>query len=607
MLLLFAITLIVGGTSIIRFSENTTVLLPVLAFVLIMFALAFRLSFSSLRRTRTLEAIADGLARKKYAAVLSAANERTGAFTEVAHRLISDDRKLAHKTYRAAVLKEIFERVSTSLDEQDAVQIIAESLNRVVPYTALSYATFGKNGEIFFRCHLGGAANKAFAEDTKKKMMDAIAAITGAPVHEERMRSMCFGLAYDEDAHEPVRSFFSVPVFVDTKLAGLITAASAKPHCYSDATIGVLYTVAQEAGEMVSRIQHLFLEEKNKTNSMLASISEGLIMINTKQEIVIINRKAREILGLAPHGAVSMLDIVTALYGKFDFRTAAEQIIRSEKAQLLGELEAGGGIYKILGNPVRDGQGAVIGTTFVFSDITQEKEVDRMKTEFISITSHQLRTPLSSMKWFMEILLNNDLGELSEKQRSVLLDVHNSNERIITLVNDLLDVSRIEAGKMQNQPTPTNLIEFIKSMLPEVQQQFTKKGQKFEFIRPDAMPRVSVDPKLVWQVLQNLLTNASKYTPEGGRVSLTLSLKDDTALMAIQDNGYGIPEFQKNRIFEKFFRADNIAKMEGTGLGLYISKQLADASGGKLWFESAEGKGTTFFYSLPIGEKTKSE
>lgn len=599
-LLVFAVTLIVGGTALMRFPENNTVLLAVLAFTLIVFALGFRVLSNVMRRAQSLEAIADGLARKKYAAVLSAAEEQDGALAEVAHRLIADDRKLAHKTYRAAVLKEIFERVSASLDEQDAVQIIAESLNRVVPYTALSYITFGKSGEVFFRCHLGGAANKAFAEDAKKKMMDAVATITGTPLKEEHMRSLCFGLAYDEDAHEPVRSFFSVPVFVNEKLVGLITAASTKPHYYTETVIGILYTVAQEAGETVSHIQRLFSEEKSKTNSMLASISEGLIMVNAKQEIVVINRKAREILGVAPHGAVSMLDVVTALYGKLDFRSAAEQVIRSEKPQLLSELEAGGGIYKIVGNPVSDGHGAIIGTTFVFSDITQEKEVDRMKTEFISITSHQLRTPLSSMKWFMEMLLNNDLGELPEKQRAVLLDVYNSNERIITLVNDLLDVSRIEAGKMKNEPTPTNLIEFIKSMLPEVEQQFAKKKQKFEFAHPDTMPRVSADPKLVWQVLQNLLTNASKYTPEGGKVAFTLSLSGDTATMTIADNGYGIPEFQKGRIFEKFFRADNIAKMEGTGLGLYISKELAEASGGKLWFESTEGRGTTFYFSLPL-------
>jgi len=600
MLLLFSITLIIGGVGIIRFSENNAVLLPVLAFVLVMFTLSFRALFAILQRAHSFETMADGLVRKKYAAVLASADNESSALTEIAHRLSSDDRQIAHKTYRAAVLKEIFERISVSLDEQEAVQIIAESLNRIVAYNALSYITFGENGEVFFRCHLGAAANKAFAENAKKKMMDALATLTGAPIREEQMRSLCFGLAYDEDAREPVRSFFSVPVFVDKKLAGLITAASTKPHYYTEAAIGVLYAVAEEAGEVVSRIQRLFLEEKNKTNSMLASISEGLIMVNAKQEIMIINKKAREILGLTGKETVSMLDIVQALYGKLDFRSAAEQIIRSQKPQLLSELETHGGIYKIMGNPVHDGQGAVIGTTFVFSDITQEKEVDRMKTEFISITSHQLRTPLSSMKWFMEMLLNNDLGELPEKQRGVLLDVYNSNERIITLVNDLLDVSRIEAGKMQNQPTPTNIIEFIKSMLPEVEQNFVKRKQKFEFIRPDSFPRVSADPKLIWQVLQNLLTNASKYTPEEGKITLTLSLANENALLTIADNGYGIPEFQKNRIFEKFFRADNITKMEGTGLGLYISKELAEASGGKLRFESAEGRGTTFYFSLPL-------
>jgi signal transduction histidine kinase len=204
------------------------------------------------------------------------------------------------------------------------------------------------------------------------------------------------------------------------------------------------------------------------------------------------------------------------------------------------------------------------------------------------------------MKWFLEMLVNGDLGPMEEKQKSVVTDVYNSNERIIMLVNDLLDVSRMESGKVVLEPTPTNLIDFLKSMLPEVAQNFTKRKQTFDFEKPESLPRISIDPKLIWQALSNLLTNASKYTPDGGRVILKLTLESQDILIQVSDNGYGIPEFQKSRIFEKFFRADNTSKMEGTGLGLYIVKEIIEASGGKIWFESTEGKGTTFSVTLPL-------
>lgn len=522
------------------------------------------------------------------------------AFNLMAWQVKRHDTELTHRVYQNAILKEVIERVSASLDVGEILEVISGSLGKVVSYSTVSYLTFGPHGKFIFKCHLEQSVNHAFVEDIKKKSIAAFMLAGKMTIPEEEVKSVYFGTIFDEQAKEPVNAFFSLPFFIGGKLVGMITIASTRQTAYTDEETAVLYAIVTQAGETITKIKALISEETSKVHSMLASLAEGIIMVTTTQEIAVINTKAKEIIGLGAKSEVSMLDVIQALYGKLDFRSAAERVFTSQSSETFPELTSNDILYKITAGPVRNQKGDIIGVVFIFFDITREKEIDKMKSEFISVTSHQLRTPLSSMKWFMEMLLGGDLGEVPVKQKEVLTDIYNSNERVITLVNDLLDVSRIESGKVVLEPTPTNLVDFFKSMLPEVEQNFKKRNQVFDFIKPDNLPRISVDPRLIWQTVQNLLTNASKYTPEGGKITLELTLEEKVIMLKVQDNGYGIPEFQKHRIFEKFFRADNISKMEGTGLGLYIAREIAEASGGKLWFESAEGKGTTFFFTLPL-------
>jgi len=523
------------------------------------------------------------------------------AHKEMASTLQSRDARLNQKAYQSAISKEISDRISSSPDVSETLEIIAGSLGAILDYSAVSYMVLEKNGTILFKCHLEIAVNAAFMESVKRAMLDALKLVHDASFKEEDIKTAHFGAMLDESAKEPMRSFFNVPMLVDGALVGMVNVASVKPDAYGEADAGILYGVVAQAGVMTTKIKHLIAEETNKVNAMLASISEGLIMIGHEEKVVIVNKRAKEILDIVKQdGEVLLLDVIQALYGKFDFRGFADQVLQSNKMEIFPELLLQKTFFKVIATPVRDRTGHTIGVVFVFSDITKEKEVDKMKSEFISITSHQLRTPLSSMKWFLEMLVNGDLGAMTEKQASVVLDIYNSNERIIMLVNDLLDVSRMESGKVVLEPTPTNLADFIKSMLPEVNQNFVKRKQTFEFVKPDTLPRIAIDPKLIWQALANLLTNASKYTPEGGKIKLRLALDAKNILIEVSDNGFGIPEFQKNRIFEKFFRADNTAKQEGTGLGLYIVKEIIEASGGIIWFESMEGKGTTFSFTLPL-------
>jgi PAS domain S-box-containing protein len=240
-------------------------------------------------------------------------------------------------------------------------------------------------------------------------------------------------------------------------------------------------------------------------------------------------------------------------------------------------------------------------------DITLRKEVDRAKTEFVSLASHQLRTPLSAIRWYSEMLLSKYVGTLNEKQQQYVKEIYAGNLRMVDLVNALLNVSRIDLGTFAIEPEPVNLVEMCESVLQELTPQITEKQQTIEKIFSDAPKTYNADAKLMRIVFQNFLSNSVKYTQAGGHIIAEIGVRENNLLIRVSDNGYGIPKSQHGKIFEKLFRADNVRQKdtEGTGLGMYIVKAIVESSGGKIWFESEENQGTTFFVTMPLSGMPK--
>lgn len=234
----------------------------------------------------------------------------------------------------------------------------------------------------------------------------------------------------------------------------------------------------------------------------------------------------------------------------------------------------------------------------------KEIEIDQAKSEFVSVASHQLRTPLTGIKWVSELMLKGRGGELNKEQKEFVGQIVESNTRMINLVNDLLNVSRIETGKKFSIEKKSNdIIPIVDSLF------FELIGfaalHKVKMRKDDSLPKeliLNIDAEKIRQVLQNLLSNAVKYSKEGGVVIILCDLgKKGRVTFCVKDSGLGIPAAQQGRMFEKFFRADNVQthETEGTGLGLYIAKAIVEGHGGKIWFESVENKGTNFYFSLP--------
>lgn len=364
--------------------------------------------------------------------------------------------------------------------------------------------------------------------------------------------------------------------------------------------------------EELNQAKQKIEREKLKDEAILTSIGDGVAVTDEKGNIVFFN-KAAEQFSLFQSSEVigqeysKVLGIMKSEKQKANrSHTPIHKALRFKKVSHSDKLmftNKDGNIYPVylVATPLII-EGTIIGAIVAFRDITKEKAVDRMKTEFISVASHQLRTPLSSIKWFAEMLIAGDAGKLQEEQKEFLNQIYNSNERMIELVNSLLNVSRIEEGRITIEPEPTDLKQLVDQVTTELTPKIKQKNLNIVMSIHENLPKISVDPKLIRQVYANLLSNAVKYTPNNGEVQIIISRKGNKIISQVQDTGLGIPQSEQGRVFSKFFRSDNIRKIssEGTGLGLYIVKSIIESSGGKIWFESEENKGTSFWFTLPI-------
>lgn len=379
----------------------------------------------------------------------------------------------------------------------------------------------------------------------------------------------------------------------------------------------------------VRKLNTVVEKQKTKLQAILSSMGEGLIVLDEKGKVQMINHVAGGLLRQVPENLIgkNLFNLVLFDYeDRIKKRPIKEIIFDIVNNPDIVNISVADRLYCQLGKGKRVPVTMVIAplmhdyevnkmVVILIKDASVEASLDQAKIEFVSLASHQLRTPLSTMSWYAEMMLDGDAGKLTKKQKEFLHEIHASNKRMTELVNSLLNVSRVELGTYAVNPEPTKIQDVAKSMLIELLPQMENK--KIKLIKSVAknIPKINIDPSLVRIIFQNLLTNAIKYAPDDSEVDLKLSLKKGkskrTSVVKIEvtDNGYGIPKDEQPKIFTKLFRATNAQKKsaDGNGLGLYLVKQIVDHADGKIWFESQENKGTTFYVELPLSGMKKKE
>ncbi len=345
--------------------------------------------------------------------------------------------------------------------------------------------------------------------------------------------------------------------------------------------------------------------QARQLEQVFAAISDGILVLDLNGRITALNQRGSELLGV-PAAAVTGRPFSALLDALGEVAPEPFAGLGSGGlAPARGDLELASPVPRSLqwqATPTHDAQGSTVGLTITFQDVTQEREVSRMKSDFVSFVTHQLRTPLSGIKWMLELTAQD--GEIPEESRSYVQDAREAADRLIGLVNDMLDISRLESGKLTVALKPTSLEAVTGSVLDELAPLIAGKAHRLFIDGAGGTPPALVDPQLMRQVVLNLVSNAIKYTPAKGEITIHMGLEGDELRWAVRDSGIGIPRDAQRRLFEKFFRADNAVTLEteGTGLGLYLVRLIIERFGGRIWCESEEGEGSTFVVALPRAE-----
>ena len=348
----------------------------------------------------------------------------------------------------------------------------------------------------------------------------------------------------------------------------------------------------------------------NRLRAILESAGEAIIMVDNKGACVVANHQVGGVLGIPAERAIGL--------SIHELRATGMRVFRGGDAlqwnagpdgsppleihtSILETREEHPRVFHEFSAPVQDEAGRVIGRIYVYRDITKETEVDRMKSEFIATVSHELRTPMTSIKGSLGLVLGGIAGPLPDDARELLSIAQNNTDRLIRLINDILDISRIEAGKMEIKQAPLSMLDAVHKAVRELEGFANQRDIKVEADLPPDLPRAMADSDRVQQVLVNLLSNAIKFSEPHTRVTVTVGMDGPELWTRVTDQGPGIPKEQLSQIFEKFHRVDNAStrKTGGTGLGLAICKAIVEEHGGRMWVESELGKGSTFGFTLP--------
>lgn len=379
-------------------------------------------------------------------------------------------------------------------------------------------------------------------------------------------------------------------------------------------------TDEKEAKEIFLKYYDALVQEKAKIETLLASIGDIIVATDHSGKIILANKafeeqmgwKVEEVLNEQIHDVIPMDLVETPDEEIYENLRPLEKALSSQKkfsgSYYISRKNGSKFPAIVTASPVIF-EGNLIGGIKVIHDVSREKEIDRAKSEFIALASHQLRTPLTIVSWSAEMVLKNFKTLDSRKKKEYLQKIYDANQRMIHLTDALLNVSRIEMGTYILEPVPTNIVKIAKTVLDESSREIETKKIKVEtsFAK---MPRLNVDPNLTRIIFQNLISNAAKYTPAKGRIKISVELneeKEQEVLIRVEDTGYGIPLNQQPMILTKLFRADNIKEVDtnGTGLGLYIVKSILERIGGKIWFESMENRGSTFYVTMPLSMPEK--
>jgi PAS domain S-box-containing protein len=410
-----------------------------------------------------------------------------------------------------------------------------------------------------------------------------------------------------------VRSLLAVPLQAKGRVIGVINVDERMPDAFGPDQERLLTIAAAQAAIAIenARLFSEMLSEKRRTDAIIRYMADGLLMLDRHGVVVSCNPALATMLGMRRQDILGQQAVTPEADPRL--RAICEPATVKERTGVLAhEVEiaptiSGGDALpprrlRIFSTTVNDETGRRIGEVRVVHDVTKERELEEMKDEFFSTISHELRTPLFSIQGFVRLILDGDVPDAGT-QREFLVIIGRQAEQLTQLVTNLLNMSRLESGKLEMHRESVQLLDVLQQTLSKLQSIAQAKDIALEADFPARLPTITGDQSWLEQVATNLVANAIKFTPEGGRVRVSAQDSNGEALVEVSDTGIGIPADALDRIFDKYYRVSDESgqRPEGTGLGLHIARQIVELHGGRIWAESELGQGSTFRFTLPCG------
>ncbi|MBN2093830.1 MAG: PAS domain-containing protein [Candidatus Zambryskibacteria bacterium] len=551
--------------------------------------------------------------------------------------IVKEREESSRRLYELSILKELGVRAGYSLNVEEILQIITGSLIQFIDYTAVGYAVTTPE-KIKVNIHIEKSVNYKFLNDIKKSMAASLSALTNKNIKLSDFDEVISGAIIVDEVKKKVGSLFNIPLVISGQVAGVLTIAHTETGLYKEEDMTILYKITGQASEAVSRLQEVVKIEQGKLNAMVESMGDGVLMVDPEYRIVVANPAVKRIINFnysEKDKVLSIFDFVDNLGGKFDIHGRLEEAISKNEPYISKRIEIDNtffeiGVYPVVHSPEKN-KNKNLGAVVVFHDITHDIELEKVREEFTSMIVHELRSPLDSIKKIIELMVAGSIKADSDEYKEYLNMAHQSSSSMLEMVNDILDLSKLQAGKFEINKEDANIKNVIENRITFFKISANSKNLSLESSLSENIPEIiKFDPQAVKQILNNFISNAMKFTSQGGSIlvsAFTLDSKSNFSIninkdkfkvfpeisnfrirkpslcVVVSDTGIGISQDHLKDLFQTYkqVKMDQIDdESKGTGLGLVIAKGIAEAHSGNVGVVSREGIGSSFFFTIPL-------
>jgi PAS domain S-box-containing protein len=526
-------------------------------------------------------------------------------------------------------LQDIQQRMDEPQSNRAVVEAIADAAHHLIDCSVLSFVVHEKEG-LFFYAHPETSVSRGYLSSIRTYAIQALTEFGGIDLRRVPVSEQTEGAVVNGRGASVVEDYVNVPVVVHGEIIGIITFSNVEGVDFHQKNIEVVFKIIGRAANMVGGLRHVIAEEESKLDVVIESMPDAVIMIDDNFELMTLNKTAKEITGV--EGVeFDVYDLMEAMSFDISLHNTFEEVLKTREKKVFKEVVLNERYYDVAFSPIVEERYDVdpLGVVIVLHDVTLKVEAEQKTREFTSMIVHELRSPLGVIRQSAELAQEEGVSEAERSDQFHMIE--ESAKSMLGLVNDLLDASKLEAGKIDIDPERVNIRSFLEERAAFYKQQAEQKGVEISFYTSEKAPATAqMDIEWMQEAINNYLSNALKFTSSNGAIQLVAwrheqgnGIEDELDMsqvvnrdlfdkrpfpsdlnsglvFAVIDTGAGISEDKRETLFGKYRQLKSKQKGEGSGLGLFITKGIAESHGGGVGVISEEGLGSCFYIQIPL-------